>query len=114
MTILNPHDEPPKNPTFSAPWEAQAFAIAVELHKRGNFKWSEFSDALSKELLAAGSNQTGEDYYQHWLTALEKLAIAKGLTTEPERLARQVAWAHAAQATPHGEPILLDQIARGD
>lgn len=112
MIILNKLNDLPESPKFSAPWEAQAFALAVELHKRGNFEWSEFSEALSQELLGAGSNQNGDDYYLHWLTALEKLVVAKGLTTASEQTNRQIAWANAAEATPHGEPIFLDKLAR--
>jgi len=112
MIILNKLNDLPEGPKFAAPWEAQAFALAVELHKRGNFEWSEFSEALSQELLGAGSNQNGDDYYLHWLTALEKLVVTKGLTTAWEQTNRQIAWANAAEATPHGEPILLDKLAR--
>ena len=105
-------DSPPEARVFAAPWEAQAFAMAVELHAAGRFAWPEFADALSKELLAAGAEQDGHDYYLHWLAALEKLAVAKGLMTEPERASRQAAWDAAAKATPHGEPIALDRAAR--
>lgn len=87
--------------------------MAVELHAAGRFQWPEFAEALSAELLAAGAGQDGHDYYLHWLAALEKLAVAKGLITEPERAGRQAAWDAAAKATPHGEPIELDRIARG-
>lgn len=118
MTILIRLDPetgaPPENPVFAAPWEAQAFAMAVELHGQGEFEWPEFADALSKELLGAGAAQDGDDYYLHWLTALEKLVVAKGLMTEPERAGRQAAWDAAAKATPHGEPIALDRAARGE
>lgn len=100
-------------PVFAAPWEAQAFAMAVELNQRGLFQWQEFADLLSEELLAAGAAQDGEDYYRHWLRALERLTAAKGFITEPERAERQAAWDAAAKATPHGEPIALEKTARG-
>lgn len=105
-------DGPPAEPVFAAPWQAQAFAMAVELNGRGLFAWPEFADFLSKELLAAGAAQDGDDYYDHWLAALEKLVVAKNLMSEPERAARQAAWDVAARATPHGSPIELDQAAR--
>lgn len=114
MTILSPPDVaagPPEEPVFAAPWQAQAFAMAVELHGRGLFAWQEFADALSAELLAAGAAQDGDDYYDHWLAALEKLVVAKGLMTEPERAGREAAWDAAARATPHGEPIELAKTA---
>lgn len=86
--------------------------MAVELHAQGRFVWPEFAAALSAELLGAGAAQDGDDYYLHWLAALEKLVVAKGLMTEPERAERQAAWDAAAKATPHGDPILLDRAAR--
>jgi len=86
--------------------------MAVQLHERGLFRWPEFANALSKELKAAGADQQGEDYYRYWLAALETLVIAKGAVTEPERAAREAAWAKAAEAAPHGEPIELERIVR--
>ncbi len=104
---MTPPDAPPEAPVFAAPWEAQAFAMAVHLHGAGAFVWPEFAAALSGELKAAGAGQDGHDYYSHWLAALEKLVVAKGLMSEAERAARQAAWDAAAKATPHGQPILL-------
>ena len=104
---------PAERPVFAAPWEAQAFAMAFELNQRNLFQWQEFADLLSEELLAAGAAQDGEDYYRHWLRALERLTAAKGFITEPERAERQAAWDAAAKATPHGEPIELEKAARG-
>ena len=46
---------------------------------------------VTEELLAAGATQDGEDYYRHWLRALERLTAAKGFITEPERAQRQAA-----------------------
>lgn len=107
ITLIRP-EAPPEEPVFREPWEAQAFAMAVEAHQRGLFAWPEFAEALSTELLAKGAEQDGEDYYEHWLTALEKLLVAKQAITEPERAAREAAWDKAARTTPHGQPITLD------
>jgi hypothetical protein len=50
---------------------------------------------------------TGENYYRHWLAALERLVDERGLADAAtlERYAH--AWEHAAQRTPHGTPIEL-------
>ena len=66
---------------FAEPWEAEAFALAVELSARGYFTWSEWSLALGKELRIAQSGEGAgpSSYYQCWLTALERLIIAKKL-----------------------------------
>lgn len=96
-----------EGPVFREPWEAQAFAIAVKLSESGVFTWSEWADALGREIAAAGPADPADHYYEHWLAALEKLADAKGLTYASERHARRDAWEAAALATPHGEPIVL-------
>ena len=94
-------------PVFSAPWQAQAFALTLRLHEKGVFSWPEWSAALGSEIAAAGNDAPAEDYYRWWLAALERLVVEKAVAT-PELLARrQQAWRDAAAATPHGEPIRL-------
>ena len=105
-----PRDE--EGPVFREPWEAQAFAMAVNLHARGHFTWREWAEALSKEIKAAGATDDGDDYYVYWLAALEKLVAAKNLASESEMTARKDAWDRAARATPHGEPIVLGRELR--
>lgn len=51
-----------------------------------------------------------DSYYQHWLAALEHLAIAKGLSGAGELAQRVQAWRDAYLATPHGQPV---ELARG-
>jgi nitrile hydratase accessory protein len=97
-------------PVFAAPWQAQAFALALTLHDKGLFTWPEWAAALSSEISraqAGGDPDTGETYYLHWLAALERIVAAKKVTT-PEALARyHRAWDAAADRTPHGAPIEL-------
>ena len=67
---------------FREPWEAQAFAMALALHKRGLFTWPEWAATLGDEIKraqAAGDPDTGETYYRHWLDALERLVAEKGV-----------------------------------
>ena len=95
---------------FRAPWEAQAFAMAVKLHERGIFTWSEWAAALAAELAAAaarGAPDDGTHYYEHWLAALEKLAAAKRVISREELDRRSDEWDAAARGTPHGKPIEL-------
>ena len=77
----------------------------MKLNEAGVFQWSEWADTLGAELTSAPERP----YYESWLAALEKLVKAKGVVTEPERLARIEAWDRAAKATPHGQPILLSR-----
>ncbi|AJG23356.1 nitrile hydratase accessory protein [Cupriavidus basilensis] len=97
-------------PVFREPWEAQAFALALALHERGAFTWTEWAAALSqviREAQAGGDPDNGEHYYRFWLTALERLAAAKGLVDASALLNRRDAWDAAARRTPHGQPIEL-------
>jgi len=99
-----------EGPVFREPWEAQAFAMALALHERGIFTWSEWAETLSGEIKraqAAGDPDTGETYYRHWLAALERLIAAKGVTTSETLHRYRDAWDHAADRTPHGAPIEL-------
>jgi nitrile hydratase accessory protein len=106
-----------EGPVFRAPWEAQAFAMALALNARGLFTWGEWAAALGDEIKraqAAGDPDTGETYYRHWLAALERMVADKGVTSG-ETLARtRDAWHHAADRTAHGQPIELrpDDFAR--
>jgi nitrile hydratase accessory protein len=99
-----------RGPVFREPWEAQAFAMTLALHKAGLFAWTEWATTLGGEIKkaqAAGDPDTGETYYHHWLAALERIVAEKGVTTR-ETLARHYdAWEHAADRTPHGTPIEL-------
>lgn len=91
-------------PVFAEPWQAQAFAMALALHERGLFTWSEWAAALAHEIASHGS---AHGYYGHWLAALEELVIGKGLASRAALADLQAAWGRAAAATPHGQPVML-------
>jgi nitrile hydratase accessory protein len=97
-------------PVFREPWEAQAFAMALALHARGLFTWPEWAASLADEIKraqASGDPDTGETYYRHWLANLEKLIAAKGVASTDIQHRYRDAWDHAADRTPHGQPIEL-------
>jgi nitrile hydratase accessory protein len=103
-----PHDD--DGPVFREPWEAQAFAMALALHERGLFTWTEWAATIAEEIKraqAAGDPDTGETYYQHWLNALERLVAEKGVTDRNTLARYREAWDHAADRTAHGKPIEL-------
>jgi nitrile hydratase accessory protein len=97
-------------PIFREPWEAQAFAMALALHGQGLFTWPEWAAALADEIMraqAAGDPDTGETYYLHWMSALERLVAEKGVADHATQSRYRDAWERAADATPHGNPIVL-------
>ncbi len=103
-----PHDD--DGPVFAAPWQAQAFAMALTLYDRGLFTWREWAARLADEIKraqAAGDADTGETYYLHWLATLERLVAEKGVVSAETLHRYRDAWDHAADRTPHGRPIEL-------
>ena len=65
-TWSRPHDQPlllpgmPQDcgePVFAEPWQAQAFAMALALHQRGLFTWSEWADALSTQIVGSAGRR---------------------------------------------------------
>jgi len=118
-------------PVFAEPWQAEAFALAVRLSAQGCFSWQEWATTLADELAAAEQRavpapqqsthaadhpphapqhtqaDAGSLYYHCWLTALERLVVAKGLTDPASLLAQKEAWAEAYRTTPHGLPVAL-------
>jgi len=84
--------------------------MALALHDRGLFAWSEWSVKLGEEIKkaqAAGDPDTGETYYRHWLATLERIVSEKGVTTSQVLAQHYDAWDRAAHRTPHGTPIEL-------
>ncbi len=80
---------------FDAPWQAQAFAMTVAMHEAGAFAWADWSAMLARHV-------DGAPYWDAWLGALEEI------TGEGEALrALFDAWRAAADATPHGQPVVL-------
>ena len=106
-----PRDE--GGPVFAEPWQAQAFALAVKLSDQGHFTWKEWAAALADELKSAadrGEPDDGSHYYEHWLTTLERLVTAKGLSNPAALLTCKEAWADAYRHTPHGKPVELPRL----
>ena len=94
---------PDRDRVFAEPWEAQAFAMAVQLNEAGLFTWSEWAEMLGREIAA----MPDRPYYESWLAALESILGAKSVIGDAERQTRIAAWDHAARHTPHGKPIVL-------
>lgn len=75
-----------ETPTFDAPWQARAFAIAVALSADGAYEWDTFQDRLAAETeradgtaVPADRAASEADYYRRWLAALERLLVSDGV-----------------------------------
>ncbi len=93
---------------FKEPWQAHAFAIAVSLHEKGVFTWKEWTQTLGALFAEAGEDDDPENYYRHWMKAVEILVDRKSVSSTQELKTRRNQWDRAAKATPHGTPITLD------
>ena len=104
-------------PVFNQPWEAKAFALAVRLSEAGCFTWPEWVKIFSQEINAAqerGDAGLGDTYYQHWLIALERICIEKGLIEGKAMRRRKSTWRRAYLNTPHGHPVDLSAAFKGE
>jgi nitrile hydratase accessory protein len=95
---------------FDEPWQAQAFAITVELNRQGYFSWRDWVEVFSKEIQAHPATleegpTTG--YYRQWLAALETIMAEHGISQPSEIETVQERWRSAYLHTPHGRPIEL-------
>ena len=88
-------------PTFDAPWQARAFGLAVALFRESDhYEWSDFQRRLVEgvddtkwgniaSIEATAVDRAREDieanYYDRWLTTLERLLVETGDVT-PEAL----------------------------
>src|ERR1051325_7516758 len=97
-------------PVFRAPWEAHAFAMALALHEKGLFGWTEWSTMLGEEIKKAQDAcdaDTGATYYHHWLATLERMVAEKGASSAQALAEHYHAWQRAMRRTPHGKPSEL-------
>ena len=95
---------------FEEPWQVELLAVALTLAEGGCFTPAEWAEALGEAIVAAqqaGDPDLGNTYYDHCLSALEKLCAAKGLIVPSALDERTEAWRQAYLRTPHGEPVDL-------
>jgi nitrile hydratase accessory protein len=98
-------------PAFAEPWQARAFACAVELSRRGLYTWREWTQALGTEIAthpARPGEEPGAAYHRQWLATLEKLTNLKAVASVAEIDARVEQWRKAYLSTPHGQAVKLE------
>ncbi len=73
---------------FEEPWQIRALALAVAAHDQGRFPWSDFQSrlvaAISEWEQTPPDQRDDWEYYQHWVRALEQLAVDQGLSDADE------------------------------
>jgi nitrile hydratase accessory protein len=86
---------------FAAPWESQAFGVALALHDAGRIDWEDFRQALIAEIGAWETAHTW-NYYECWLRALERLVSGTGLIAPGDLRARRAELAARPEGHDHG------------
>ena len=97
---------------FEQPWQAEAFAATVALHRRGVFEWSEWVSVFSG-VIAERLQLPGEDantaYYRQWLVALERLLADRRIVDAAAVDRAQEDWRRSYLNTPHGSPVVFQR-----
>ena len=121
ITALPDLPDDGSEPVFASPWQAQIFSLVVGLHEAGCFSWSEWTEALSREIAedsngGADAVQTQEEtdpsdsYYCLWVSALEHMLARKTILDSSEVQKRVAQWREAYLNTPHGAPVTLSTV----
>lgn len=76
---------------FEQPWESRAFGLAVGLSEAGVLPWPEFRESLVSAIRESERLSDGRTYYEQWASALERIALEKGLVTR-ESLHGRMRW----------------------
>jgi nitrile hydratase accessory protein len=88
---------------FAAPWESQAFGLALALREAGHIGWEDFRQRLITEIASwEASHGAGDEwsYYRCWLRALEQAVSSRGLVGAADLRDRTAAL--AARPPEHG------------
>lgn len=106
---------------FASPWELRALSIAVGLHREGGFAWQEFQQALVATIQEWEGTPSAEreewSYYRHWVRALERLMVERGIAKRDEIDGKQAECVKATEETRHHQKaglLAVDAVPAGD
>ncbi len=90
---------PPRNCEslkFDQPWQGRVFGLALALAERKSYPWESFRQSLIGTIGSWDETHAPDDptweYYQQWLSALEKLVLDLGLISDAELAERTLAF----------------------
>jgi nitrile hydratase accessory protein len=121
-SMLGQQDAPPRldgKLRFAQDWERQAFGVALALSRSGHFDWEDFRQqlisAISEWEQSHDLNDSSWDYYERWLTALERVLLEKQLVRPDELAALMPGECHPADpaAGPEMPVAEIQSLATG-
>ena len=109
MTCYGPVEREDNEPLFRAAWERRVFAMTM-LSLGGVANLDEFRHAIER---MDPVHYLSSSYYEHWLAALETLAVEKGVLS-PQELASGRLQGEAANASdPLPSEVVAQVVRRG-
>jgi hypothetical protein len=112
LNVPTPFKELDGKPVFEEAWQAEVLAIAQSLIDDGSITGMDWANALGCALRVV-QNEKGRDnvagYYDAALIALENVAQTDCNVSDASLNDARKAWVNAYEATPHGEPVVLNQ-----
>ncbi|MBX2858685.1 MAG: nitrile hydratase accessory protein [Cellvibrionaceae bacterium] len=104
-SMMGAQDSPPReNGTlcFDRDWEGRVFGLAIALSKQGHYDWEDFRQGLMGSIAeweaCHALDDSGWDYYQRWLQALERLVAGHDIIDEKELESRTETLLESLQA----------------
>jgi hypothetical protein len=102
-----PADDAP----FTAPWQAQVYALVHRLRDRGVLGAQQWSQALGARLALLATDADPDAVWRCWVAALEDCLIEQGIAGSLQLTSLRQSWLIAAEKTAHGQPIQLGRMA---
>ena len=97
---------------FTAPWQAQVFALVDSLRNHEVLGADEWSRALGEQLARLPPDSCdAEAIWGCWVAALETCLVRRGIAASLQLTSLRQSWAIAAEKTPHGDAIELGPAA---
>lgn len=78
---------------FQEPWERRSFGMTLALYEEKKYSsWEDFRSRLIEEIKGWGNSEQKDDsdwnYYERWLSALERLVLETGMLNKRDVDAR--------------------------
>ncbi|SDE54774.1 nitrile hydratase accessory protein [Priestia aryabhattai B8W22] len=92
ITYMSEEVAPPRKNgelEFREPWENRSFGMALALYEEKRYSsWEDFRSRLIEEIKEWESTEHKDseewNYYEHWLSALERLVVETGILNKRE------------------------------